>query len=167
MTRPYYFAVLLLGASGLFLAARSTAGPDGTDGAAKPPVLRTGVVPVGSLGQRLGDYVTIEGVRLDAGKTGASTLRVDTVNGRKPPEPVVIWVENLKLPKDKRCKLKGYEERTNDRKAACQVRRCQGDGGGRGRTPGRVGRSNSTSSHCRSLSRRACRSPTAPNQACT
>jgi hypothetical protein len=53
--------------------------------------------------------VTVEGVRVEAGKVGASTLRVDTVNGRKLPTPVRIWVDNLDLPKGKRCWLKGHE----------------------------------------------------------
>jgi uncharacterized protein (TIGR03067 family) len=87
---------------------RQQGGPE-KESAGKRPVLRTGDVPLGSLGHPLGDYLTIEGARLDAGKTGVSTLRVDTVNGRKLPEPVAIWVDNLDLPKDKRCKLKGYE----------------------------------------------------------
>ena len=109
MTRPYCLPLLLIVGGGLSLAARSDPSPDGTAGAAKAPVLRTGVVPIGSLGLPLGAYVTIDGVRADGGKAGTSTLRVETVNGRKLPEPVAIWVENLKLPKDTRCKLKGYE----------------------------------------------------------
>ena len=109
MTRPYCLAVLLIVGGGLSLAARSDPSPNGTVGAAKAPVLRTGVVPIGSLGLPLGAYVTIDGVRLDGGKVGTSTHRVDAVNGRKLPEPAAIWVDNLKLPKDTRCKLKGYE----------------------------------------------------------
>ncbi len=77
---------------------------------AKQPTLHNGDVPIGSLGLPVGSYLTIDGVRLDGIKTGVITLRVDTVNGTKLPEPVVIWVENIDaLPKDVRCVLKGYE----------------------------------------------------------
>src|SRR5438132_984438 len=105
-TRKYVRWMCLASAlAGLALAETVRGGPSGANGASKPPALRTGVVPLGSLGHALGDYLTIEGVRLDAGKAGASTLRVDTVNGRKLPERIDIWIENLKLPKEKRCKL--------------------------------------------------------------
>lgn len=103
MNKRYFLAALLLLAGG-FLRAEGQ-----PDGAGKPPTLRTGDVPIGSLGHPLGDYLTVEGARIDAGKTGASTLGVDTVNGRKLPRPIAIWVDNLSLPRAKRCKLKGYE----------------------------------------------------------
>ncbi len=109
MIRPYHLGLLLLVAGGFVFAPHVVARPKGAARTEKPPVLRTGAVPVGSLGHPLGSYLTVEGVRLDAVKTGVSTLRVDTVNGRKLPEPVRILVDNLDLPKDKRCKIKGYE----------------------------------------------------------
>jgi hypothetical protein len=57
----------------------------------------------------LGEYQTIEGVRVNGTFTGNSTLLVDTVGGKKLDKPVSIWVENLELPAKKRCVLKGYE----------------------------------------------------------
>jgi hypothetical protein len=70
------------------------------------------VIPRGSLGHRLGKYLTIEGVRAEAdqGKVGVNTLLVDTVNGKKLDTPVGVWVENVHpLPKATRCILRGYE----------------------------------------------------------
>jgi len=69
-------------------------------------------IPMGRLGQRLGTYLTIEGVRMEEGKVGTQTLLVDTVNGRKLSSPVGVWVENVKhpgLPKGTRCIIRGYE----------------------------------------------------------
>ena len=65
--------------------------------------------PGGVLGVGLGDYVTIEGVRVEEGKVGTRTLIVESVNGKKPPKPIGIWIENLELPAKTRCVLKGYE----------------------------------------------------------
>jgi hypothetical protein len=76
----------------------------------KQPTLRSGDVPIGSLGFSVGRYLTVEGVRVDGIKTGVQTLHVDTVNGVKLSEPVAIWVDNIDLlPENKRCVLKGYE----------------------------------------------------------
>ena len=74
-----------------------------------PPALHEGDVPIGSLGHAIEDYLTIEGMRWDGPKSGVSTLRVDTVNGRKLPEAIGIWVDNLELPQGWRCTIKGYE----------------------------------------------------------
>ena len=71
--------------------------------------LRNSIVPTGSLGQPLGRYLTIAGLRVEEGKVGVRTLRVDTVNGQKLREPVFIWIENVDLPEGGRCVLKGYE----------------------------------------------------------
>jgi hypothetical protein len=71
--------------------------------------LRNGIVPTGSLGQLLGRYLTIEGLRVEEGRVGVNTLLVDTVNGQKLPEPVPIWIENVDLPEAERCVVKGYE----------------------------------------------------------
>jgi len=65
--------------------------------------------PGGKLNDRLGEYLTIEGVRAEQGKVGKRTLIVDTLNGKKLSKPVYIWVHNLELPKGKRCVLKKYE----------------------------------------------------------
>ena len=70
-------------------------------------------VPMGNLRFPVGSYLTIEGVRQDGFKTGVRTLRVDTVNGIKLSEPVVIGVDNIdSLPESTRCILKGYETLT-------------------------------------------------------
>jgi hypothetical protein len=53
--------------------------------------------------------LTVEGTRVLAPKTGVSTLRVHAINGRKVPQTIAIWVDNLDLPKDAWCRIKGYE----------------------------------------------------------
>src|SRR5207237_636136 len=65
--------------------------------------------PGGLLGHPLGSYLTVEGVRAEQGKVGVRTLLVDSINGRRLPKPVALWVENLDLPPQQRCTLKGYE----------------------------------------------------------
>jgi hypothetical protein len=70
------------------------------------------LIPAGRLGHALGTYLTIEGIRLEKGKVGTRSLQVDTVNGRRLPEPMGIWIENVKdpgLPRGTRCVIKGYE----------------------------------------------------------
>jgi hypothetical protein len=64
---------------------------------------------VGVLGERLGAYLAIEGTRAERGKVGVRTLLVDAIGGKKLAKPVAIWVENLDLPAEQRCVLKGYE----------------------------------------------------------
>ncbi len=69
-------------------------------------------IPAGSLGYPLGTYLTIEGIRVETGKVGTRTLRIDTINSRKLPEPIDIWVDNVKhpgLPAGTRCVIRGYE----------------------------------------------------------
>ena len=73
------------------------------------PGYRTVEPPVGTLGYRIGSYLTIEGVRAEKGKVGVHTLLVDTISGSKLDEPVGIWIENVELPPGDRCVLKGYE----------------------------------------------------------
>src|SRR2546425_5049390 len=65
--------------------------------------------PGGVLGDQLGEYLTVEGVRAEGGKVGTRTLLVDTVGGKKLAKPVPVWVHNLDLPAKQRCVLKGYE----------------------------------------------------------
>jgi hypothetical protein len=98
--------VLVVLTSTASLIATDQGGPHD---AKRPPVLHTGDVPIGSLGHPLGDYLTIEGLRLDGPKAGASTFRAEAVNGQKLPEPIGIWIDNLDLPGGERCKIKGYE----------------------------------------------------------
>jgi hypothetical protein len=76
---------------------------------APPTPLDTGEMPVGILGERLGEYLTIEGVRNDGMKTERHSLLVYTVNGIPLAKRTPIWVENLELPSEKRIVLKGYE----------------------------------------------------------
>jgi hypothetical protein len=72
--------------------------------------------PGGVFGDRLGEYHTIEGVKVEGGKVEAGTLLVDTVDGKKLDRPVAIPVRGpdrartpLDLPAKSRCVLKGYE----------------------------------------------------------
>lgn len=65
--------------------------------------------PGGVLGDQLGEYLTVEGVRAEGGKVGTRTLLVDKVGGKKLAKPVPVWVHNLELPAKQRCVLKGYE----------------------------------------------------------
>jgi len=66
-------------------------------------------MPPAKLGIYLGEYLTIEGVRAERGKVGKQTLIIDTVGGKKLDTPIHMWVNNLELPSEKRCVLKGYE----------------------------------------------------------
>ena len=68
-------------------------------------------IPNGKFGFPLGTYLTIEGVKEEAGFfRGNSTLRVDTVNSKKLDTSVDIEVEKVdSLPKNTRCILRGYE----------------------------------------------------------
>lgn len=66
----------------------------------------------GRLTDRLGELITIEGTQLEglrAGKGGATSLRVDTVNGVELAEPRNVPISGFRIPKDIRCVLKGYE----------------------------------------------------------
>jgi hypothetical protein len=108
MNRPCYLAALLVIAGILVLGPRLVAGPSGETGQ-RPPELHPGVIPIGSLGHPLGQYVTIEGVRAEGFKTGNRTLRVDTVSGQRVARPLTIWIDNLGLPEGGRCKIRGYE----------------------------------------------------------
>ena len=63
----------------------------------------------GHLGHPLGTYLTIRGVRDTSGKSGASTLRVDKVNGVALDPPVSMWIDGVVLSEDERVELKGYE----------------------------------------------------------
>jgi hypothetical protein len=76
------------------------------------------VQPPGVLGERLGEYHTIEGVRIgvESGKVEAGTVLVDTVDGKKLNNPIALPVRlsdsrglPLDLPVKTRCVLKGYE----------------------------------------------------------
>jgi hypothetical protein len=97
----------------LVLVAAASQAPghpnQGLSGPTGAPTLKNGVVPFGSLGHAIGTYLTVEGVPETRGKVGKRTLAIDTVNGQKLAEPVVIWVDNLDLPAGRRCVLKGYE----------------------------------------------------------
>lgn len=101
--------MLLLPVAGLATAPVALAGEGSPMPPPRRPELRSGIVPVGSLGQPLGRYLRIEGVRGEGFKAGVSTLLVDTVDGQKLREPVPIWVENVDLPGLQRCVLKGHE----------------------------------------------------------
>src|SRR5881628_3830354 len=71
-------------------------------------------VPNGRLGHPLGTYLTIEGVRVEEdARSGARTLRVDTVNGKKLDKLMDIVIENVApLPQGTRCILRGCETAT-------------------------------------------------------
>ena len=44
-----------------------------------------------------------------SGKVESNSLVVDTVNGKRLEEPVLILIKNVRLPGKERCVLKGYE----------------------------------------------------------
>jgi hypothetical protein len=85
---------------------RATAEPTSPGGG---KVIGPPPMPPAKLGAYLGEYLTIEGVRAEVGKVGKQTLIVDKVGGKKLDEPIPMWVQNLELPAEKRCVLKGYE----------------------------------------------------------
>jgi hypothetical protein len=78
--------------------------------------------PGGLLGDRLGEYMTIEGVLAEGVKLETGTVLVDTVNGKKLDKPVAIVVRvrgfdatrfdlpvAYVMPAERRVILKGYE----------------------------------------------------------
>jgi hypothetical protein len=80
----------------------------------KAPVLSGRRVPIGSLGHRLGDYLTIEGTTTNGGadKVG-DYLMVTKVNGKALDMPEGINISGFNtvdLPDEARCVLKGYED---------------------------------------------------------
>jgi hypothetical protein len=118
-------AVWAFGGPGDAPASRPPAAPVN-----QPPVAPAGAQaeavrprqPGGRLGDQLGKYLTIEGVRVEGGKVETGTLLVDTVNGRKldRPVPVVVRAHDFNatrfdlptafvLPPRRRCVLKGFE----------------------------------------------------------
>jgi hypothetical protein len=102
--------ILLFSVAGLVTIPIVLVGQEHPAKGPRVPELRTGIVPIGSLGEPLGRYLEIEGTRVEGFKLGVRTLRVDTVNGRKLREPIPIWVDNVDLPEAERCVLKGYED---------------------------------------------------------
>ena len=73
------------------------------------PTLQPGDLPIGELGYPIGSYLVIEGKRVDGIKTGVSTLAVSKVNGNELKKVIHIWIDNIDLPKGKKCIIKGYE----------------------------------------------------------
>lgn len=72
--------------------------------------------PGGILRDQLGVYLTIEGVRTDAGKVESGTLLVDTVDGQLLQKPIPVLIrtpgyppKHIKLPVRQRCVFRGYE----------------------------------------------------------
>ncbi len=102
--------MLLFSVAGLATVPIVLVGQEHPTKAPRVPELRTGIVPIGSLGEPLGAYLKIEGTRVEGFKAGVRTLWVDTVNRKRLRQPVPIWVDNVALPEAERCVLKGYED---------------------------------------------------------
>jgi hypothetical protein len=71
--------------------------------------------PSGFLAESLGQYLTIEGALPDdvgvaaMALGGSNVLAIDTINGRRLEQPILIRVSNVTIPAKTRCVLKGYE----------------------------------------------------------
>ena len=77
--------------------------------------------PGGLLGDQLGTYLTIEGVRSEGAKMETGTLLVDTVDGKKLDNPISLVIRgvsvvnhnlqsaSLNFPAQQRCIFKGFE----------------------------------------------------------
>jgi hypothetical protein len=77
--------------------------------------------PDGILGDQLGMYLTIEGVRSEGAKIETGTFLVDTVDGQRLEKPISLVIRgvsvvnhnlqsaSLNLPAKQRCILKGFE----------------------------------------------------------
>ena len=97
------------------LGQRPVASDDGNTVTVKPRQ------PGGLLGDQLGTYLTIEGVKSEGVKEESGTLVVDTVNGQKLDKPITLVIRGavvvdhnlqparLELPAKKRCIFKGFE----------------------------------------------------------
>lgn len=85
--------------------------PTPTPGGGKVEVAERPRPPGGLLYDAIGEYLTIEGVRVQESGFGITerSFLVDTVNGKKLSKPVHIEVWGVDLPRQKRCVLKGYE----------------------------------------------------------
>lgn len=111
-------AVAVVCALGLATAfGQSPAGPGVAQGKAVGPRQ-----PGGLLGDQLGKYLTIEGVKAEGGKVETGTLLVDTVDGKKLDKPILVVIRSqvytlsridhpvsLALPTKERCVFKGFE----------------------------------------------------------
>lgn len=75
----------------------------------KKPTFKPGELPIGRLGYPIGTYLTIEGQRKNGIKTGVRTFKVLKINGKVTKTPTSIWIDNVDLPPNKICILKGYE----------------------------------------------------------
>lgn len=77
--------------------------------------------PGGLLGDQLGTYLTIEGVKSEGVKVESGTLVVDTVDGKKLDKPISLVIRGasvvnqnlrparLEIPAKQRCIFKGFE----------------------------------------------------------
>lgn len=103
-TRLFYLAPLALLVATAAIEATDPPRP-------RIPTINDGDVPIGHLGFPMGTYLTIEGVVVHRVALRSETyVKVDTVNGRRLPEPRGIWVEGLYGMSDgTRCVVKGYE----------------------------------------------------------
>jgi hypothetical protein len=92
------------------VAASCVSPTSGGEGQTKnAATVKSGLVPTGTLGVPLGQLVLLEGARPEGPKTGVCTLKVEKVDGKALTSPVSIRVDNVDLPKDARCVLRGYE----------------------------------------------------------
>ncbi len=74
-----------------------------------PITVQTGMVPIGGLGVPLGQLVLLEGTRYDQFKSGVGTLKIEKIDGKAVASPTFVWIENVDLPKEQRCAIRGYE----------------------------------------------------------
>lgn len=64
---------------------------------------------LGSLGQPMGAWLHLEGVRETSGKVGPHSFAVDRVDGAPLATPIHVSLANLELPIGARCEVAGYE----------------------------------------------------------
>lgn len=121
MGKVGYFGILYLGSAFIAMATPlAIAQVPNAQGVVETETV-TARQPGGLLGERLGTYLTIGGVRSEGVKLESGTFLVDTINGKKLDKPVSVLIRGasivnhnlqparLDLPAQQRCIFKGFE----------------------------------------------------------
>ncbi len=75
----------------------------------KTAQLEPNQVPIGILGYRIGEYLTLEGVKEKGVFKAGGRLVVEKINGEVLAKPIAIGLQNVSLPDDQRVVVKGCE----------------------------------------------------------
>lgn len=102
----FFIAAVMVAAMSV---TRADKGPSTEPMQLQPMRLQIGMVPVGTLGIPIGQLVLLEGTRIDGNKYGDRTMKIEKINGKAVTSPMEISINNVHLPKNQRCVIRGYE----------------------------------------------------------